>query len=132
MAKGDQLVVEDCHAPSTSKAQLTPCRTVITSNSKFFPATFANAFGSSSHQLSDGSITSVAGIAAWMAMLPDVGSAAGAYRAVHLNVGSAYTGLPVRDATLQRIFSLGSQTPQGFSIVLNSATVASVSTALNF
>ena len=132
MAKGDQLVVEDCHAPATSKAQLTPCRTKITSISQFFPATFANAFGSSSYQFSDGSIGSVAGITGWMAMRPDAGSAAGAYRAVYLNGGSAYTGLLVRDGTLLRIFPLGSQTPQGFSIVLNSAAVASVSTALFF
>jgi hypothetical protein len=132
VSKGNRLSVEDCLLPVSVGNQVTPCRTGISALSQMFPLSFTAAGVTTRYDYTDGSITTVAGTTAWVATQPEAGIATVTYRTLHLNGGNAYTGRLVRDGTVSRSFALGTQTPAGFSVVLNSAAVASVAAALMF
>jgi hypothetical protein len=127
---GDTLIVSDCTAPATTGPNLTPCSSSVTALSSFFPA--VSPVNGSTYQLSDGQITTVAGVTAWVANNPVTSTATPVYPVFYQNAGGIYAGVLLKNGTtLQRVSNDGTTT-QNFTILLNAAAVSSIKSAITF
>ncbi|RFU46668.1 hypothetical protein [Paraburkholderia sp. DHOC27] len=127
---GDTLLVDDCAAPATTGAILTPCSSSITTLENFFPA--VSPVDGKTYTLADGQISTVAGVRAWVANTPVASAATTAYAVFYQGSGGIYEGALLKDGTTQQYFSSGSSTPVNFKVLLNSTAVSSIKAAITF
>ncbi|KVQ24127.1 hypothetical protein WL57_18875 [Burkholderia cepacia] len=126
---GDTVLTGDCAAPQTTGPTPTPCSATASTLEAFFP--YTNAADNKTYNLSDGQIVTLAGARAWVANAA-LNTPTAEYRVFYQNNGQIDVGAVIRDGTTLAIAPAGSTTPQNFYILLNSAAIQSVKTAIAF
>ncbi|VWC80627.1 hypothetical protein BLA18112_02608 [Burkholderia lata] len=126
---GDTVLTGDCAAPQTTGTTPTPCSTTASTLETFFP--YTSTADNKTYNLSDGQIVTLAGVRAWVANAA-LNAPTTEYRVFYQNNGQIDIGTVIRDGTTLAIAPAGSTTPQNFYILLNSAAVQSVKTAITF
>jgi hypothetical protein len=124
---GNLLSVGDCVAPKTTGVNMTPCSAASTLEA-FFPYTN----GTTTYQLADGQISTVAGARAWVSNATSSSSATPAHLVFYQAAGGIYVGNLVNDGTTISSAPLGGGAAQPFEVFLNNAALQSVKSAVNF
>lgn len=126
---GDTVLTGDCAAPQTTGTNVTPCSTTVSTLEAFFP--YTSAEDNKTYNVGDGQIVMLAGVRAWVANTA-LNAPTTEYRVFYQNNGQIDAGVVIRDGTTLAIAPADSTTPQNFYILLNSAAVQSVKTAITF
>jgi hypothetical protein len=127
---GDTLIVQDCALPDTTGPNLTPCPTTASTLETFFP--YASVSDGTTYQLNDGQIVTVAGVRAWVSNNQLAAGVTPQYRVFYQSGGAIYTGVLIKDGTDRQQIPNNGGPAQNFLILLNSAAMQSVKSAITF